>query len=173
LRYLDLVARAERALYLGEGGSALEELSSFWPRIEAAGLLRVPFLRADLHWLRARAALSAVDAGAEGPRLEEASRDAQKLLGERAAWARALGKLALAGCAASAGEERRAAELAGEAAAECEQCSLKLAAAAARRAQGELRGEEGRALVEAADALVAAQGVAVPARLLGMLAPGF
>ena len=51
---------------------------------------------------------------------------------------------------------------------------MTLWSAAAGRRQGELTGgERGRALVEAADSRMKAQGVRDPAKYCGMLAPGY
>ena len=51
---------------------------------------------------------------------------------------------------------------------------MALFAAAARRRRGELiGGDEGRALIEAADALLVSEGVKRPEKFLAMMAPGF
>jgi hypothetical protein len=78
-----------------------------------------------------------------------------------------------AGIASIRGETRRALELFASAEKGCQVGDMQLHAAAARRRRGQLLGgEEGRVLVEAADAWMGQQGIVAPERMAAMLAPG-
>ena len=145
LGWLDLLARGELALYLGDAGAILDELAAAPPPL---GMLRT-----DLLHLRARAALQA-------GRLAEASAAARRLGGQ----ATPLGNLIAAGVANRQGDAAGALRLL----ADVERCDLPLFAAAARRARGKLSGDV--ALVASAEQALPA---ADPARFASLLAPGF
>lgn len=57
--YYDLVARAERVLYRGDGCAALDIVTAAWKSLEDAQLLALRFVGVDSHYLRARCAWAA------------------------------------------------------------------------------------------------------------------
>jgi hypothetical protein len=158
-------------LYEGDGAAAWERVRGQWPLLERSHLLRAQQVRIFMLHLRGCCALAAA---AEGPALlAAAERDARALWREKVGWARALAQLLFAGAAARRGDLGRAAELLSKGAERCDAEGMRLFAAAARRRLGELRGgEEGRSLVEKADAWMRAQQVARPQRMTALLVPG-
>jgi hypothetical protein len=169
-------ALTQLLIYEGDGPGALTVIERAWPGLGESMLLRVDLVRAEARQLRARAALAAAAAG--GPEAERrrriAARDAEWLRRQRSPWMRALGELALAGVASSAGAAARAVEHLLRAETDLEALHLALHAAAARRHRGRLvGGDEGRRLVDEADRWMAGQRVKRPDRLAAMVAPGF
>jgi hypothetical protein len=82
--------------------------------------------------------------------------------------------LVRAGITAIRGDRRRAATLLRDAAGRLDALDMPLhSAAACRRLGGLLGSEEGRALIEQADAELRQRGIVNPARMTAMLAPGF
>ena len=172
--YLRLFAETQVDLYAGEPGQA-------WIRIEAGSwslqrmtIRLVQSTRIEAVHLRARAALAAArDVASDSRMLDEANRAVRRLRREGVAWADALADLVAAGVASHT-SAASASELARRACDRFESCGLQLYAAAARRRYGELiGGDHGREAVMAADARMAQQGIASPARMTAMLAPGF
>jgi hypothetical protein len=152
--YNSLAVATQIELYAGAGARARALVEEKWPALARSQLLRVIQVRVEMTHLRGAAALLAGDAAA-------AARAARALGREPVAWGRALGKLL---------DAARARTPAGwtAAAAALEVCDLPLHAAAARRRQAELTGdEEGQT---EADAVFTARGIAQPARWAGMLA---
>ena len=88
-------------------------------------------------------------------------------------WSDPLAQLLRAGVAATRGDSEDAGALLGSAAAGFDAAHMRLYAAAARRRLGEVMGgDEGRSIIHAAAAWMAAQKVQNPARMTAMLAPG-
>ena len=103
----------------------------------------------------------------------EAGRGARRLRRERVAWAVALADLIDAGIAGQLGRSS-ALDLTCRALEGFESCGLGLYAAAARRRHGVLLGgDAGRQAIDSADAWMQRQGIAAPAKMTAMLAPGF
>jgi hypothetical protein len=131
--------------------------------------------RAGLH-LRGRAYLAAAAGAAPSRRLKllrAASRDARALGRIRIKVAAAYSACLLAGVAVGRGDRDRARALLTEAEAGFLALGMMLDAAASRRRRGELLGgDEGRALVASADAVMSAQGIRNPARMTAMFLPG-
>jgi eukaryotic-like serine/threonine-protein kinase len=123
--YFDLFAWANLEIYEGTPAAACERLKAGWPGLEKSYLLKLQFVRVIMTELRGRAALAAGD-------LDAAARDAKRLLGEKPAWAHALGQMLSA--AVTAGRGRLAPWK--EAATQLDACGLKLHAACARRRAG-------------------------------------
>jgi hypothetical protein len=175
--YLDLVGHLRIDLYEGRG--AWERLTERWPGLERSLLLHVQLVRGVTRHLYATSALAAARetqrGGAEhGRLLRHAERAARRLEREKMPWTSALALLVRAGIAA----ERRLGPLAlshlDAALVALEGAGMALLAAAARRQRGLLLGgDEGKALVIAADAWMTGQGARNPARIGAMLIPPF
>jgi hypothetical protein len=102
-----------------------------------------------------------------------AERDAERIEGEKMPWGMGLALLVRAGVVAQRGKENEAALLGEAAETALESADMALYAAAARRRRGELTaGDEGRALMAEADAVMLRQEIRNPARMTAMLAPG-
>jgi len=92
---------------------------------------------------------------------------------EKMPWGTALALLARAGVAAGRRNVKEAVCLLATAEATLTAADMALYAAAARRRQGELTGgDQGRALITAADAWMSEQQIQNPARMAAMLVPG-
>ncbi len=168
--YLLLQGWTHTDLYVGRGERAWARIEEEWPALERSLLLRVQMLRVIMHAERASCALAA---GGES-RLRAAAADARALSKEGLPWSDAMASLIRAGVAKGRGDTERAAALLAEAAESLEALDAALFAAAARRHRGVLvGGEEGRALVERADARFGAEGVREPEAAAHMLSPGF
>jgi hypothetical protein len=169
------LARVE--LYEGDGAGAYARLSAAWRGAGQALLLRVGAMRLVLLSVRGAAALAA-SAGsgwiARASRLRSAERIAAVLAREPMLCAASLASLLRAGISASRGDRAAAIALLRRAIPALEVDAMKLHAAAARRRLGELLGgASGRALVQAADAIMSAEGIKRPDRFTAMVAPGF
>jgi serine/threonine protein kinase len=170
-----LYREGEVELYRGDGNAARQRAAELWPALAGSLLHRIQHMRMCTCHLRARSALAAAMAGSDpGLLLTAAERDARRLEGEKRADARGWARLVRAGIAAAAGTPARAAALLAEAAADLDMAGMGHYAAAARRRLGEVvGGEQGRALVAAADSWMRDQNIRNPARMTAMLAPGF
>jgi hypothetical protein len=177
-----LTARTEVALYAGNAEQAWELMTRHWPELQQSMLLRVQKLRLDMLRLRARSALATAATASAPARgrataaklLHAAARDARAMERERAAWADPGAKLIRAGIAALDGNKAEAIRLLAAAGTGFDAADMSLFAAASNRRRGLLLGgDEGRKLVEASDALMAAQMIRNPGRITNMLAPGF
>jgi hypothetical protein len=181
--YWALYARAEAALYRGEGRRARELIAREWP-----SLVRETFIaHVEVHFLliihlRARTALAAAEATPPGvwlfgPRarlLRSAARDARRIERRRMPWAQPLAGLIHAGIAALRGRREEARALLAAAEEGFIAADMMMYAAAARRRRGQLLGgEDGRGLVRAGDAWMTGQDICNPALIAAMLAPGF
>jgi hypothetical protein len=178
IQHNDLVwAIVQTDLYQGNGMAAWDELLRHWPTLARSLLLRVQFIRVTMWGLRARCAIAAASARGSSDRakyLHAAARDAARLRRERLPWADAQARMAQAGAAALSGRNLEAAGLLREAAAVFRGCEMALCAAVADRRLGTLLGgDEGRSLVQRADAVLASESVRLPARVADMFAPGF
>jgi ATP/maltotriose-dependent transcriptional regulator MalT len=155
------ISESELALYEGRGAEATAALAAAWPRMLEARQLDMQNLRVQTLSLRGRLALQA---GRPGDAME----DARRLEGERASFARAPALMLRAGAAVAEGDPARAARIYGRAETAFAALGMRLCALAARRRRGEL-GEA--AQIAAADEGLAAAGVAVPERMVALLAP--
>ncbi|EYF05920.1 serine/threonine-protein kinase [Chondromyces apiculatus] len=191
--YFDLLARAQIALYRGDGQTALRLFVERWPSLEASGALKIQSVRVAMEHLRACATLVAADSV---PGLAEAqaqvSLAAQRLDREQSPWATALAttlRAALAATgtvgtasAASAVDAAGAAGALGNAAAASrlfagarqifEDAGMDLYAAAALSRAGELAGDaDGAALVTRAERWMTDRAIPDPARITATLLP--
>jgi hypothetical protein len=172
----DIVARVHTDLYRGDGPAAHRTIESSWKELEDSMVLRIQIVRVCSEYLRGSAALAAAArSSAPAPLVATAMRAGKRLEAERLAWAAPLGALLRAGARAREGQKGAAVTaLLEEAARGAEAQGMHGYLFAARRALGVVRGgTEGHALVEAAEAELAARSVKRPDRFAAMLAPGF
>ena len=178
-QYYELLARVHIELYRGRGRDALKLVEERWRAFSRAHLLRIQTIRIGLFHHRARLAVAAISAkevvGAEADALAEgALRDARRVVREGLRWSTPLARLVEAAVYARRGDRTRALSLLVLACDDFDASDMALWSAAAKRRRGEiLGGDEGRALVDEADATFRAQAVKVPAKYAAMLAPGF
>ena len=176
--YFRLMGEAEISLYSGSGRLAWKDLLESWPGLEQSLLRRAQFFRIESQHLRARCALAAAsrssgEASQGKALLRSARNDARRLRREATPWADAFASLLEAGVASLEGGREKALTALAAAQDGFEAGKMALYAAAARRCRGILLGgEEGRGLVEAADAWMRSEGVRNPDRMTAMLAPG-
>jgi hypothetical protein len=169
-------AAADVALYRGDGKQAAAIASAAHSQIRRARLLSIEPLR--LRWWDtcARAALAAAQtSGVDRERhLRNAERLGHKLLHARSRLSLTFAHPILAGAAHLRGQHERALTWLTEGERHATAVDMSLHATVARRRRGQLLGgDEGRNLVESADAWMASQGVRNPERLTAMFAPGF
>jgi hypothetical protein len=173
---LGLYADAQAALYAGEPEDSWRALGEAWQPLERSLLLRVQVTRVEAVHVRARLALARgrADAKARPAMARAALTDARRLASEGVGYGDSLAALVAAGAAALEGHDERAGFALEHAEAGFEAAHMVMFAAASRRARGRLLGgAAGAALVGAAEAAMRAEGVADPARVSAMLAPGF
>jgi len=177
IHYWALYAETQYDLYAGNAAGARERLLRDWRALEGSNVLRVQFHRTLITLLRGTTAVAAAMSAASGERaklLREAEKDAGRLAGESMPYATAAAALLRACVAAARGREAEARTLLDAAENGFLAADMTLFAACARRRKGEmLGGEEGRALVADADAVMAGQGIVRPGRWTGMYAPGW
>jgi hypothetical protein len=96
---MDLVARVGIALYEGRGAELLGRLEEALPRMKAAQMLRLQFIRMDTTYLHGRLCLAAARARpAEAARHRKAAEaDARRLAAEDLAWGQPLAAALRAG----------------------------------------------------------------------------
>jgi hypothetical protein len=168
-------ATARIELYDGNGAKAHELIAGIWPALARSMLLRVQFIRVAMHQLRARCAVAAAAGALEPAPLRcEALADAKRLEAEGTPWSLASAHLVRGMLAQAAGDDTRALELLKDAAARFEAAGMALCAASVRRQLGRLiGGDEGKSLVDGADAWMRAQEIRRPDRMAEVYAPGF
>jgi serine/threonine protein kinase len=171
----DLLGQAQIDLYAGDGERALARIDATWRPLERSMLLMVQLTRLEALDARARSALAAAERTPQpAALLGRVHRDARRIAKERMPWASPLACMLEAGALSVSGDRERAIPLLREAASGFDGADMALHAAAARRCLGGvLGGDEGARLREAASTYFAAEGVADPARMAAMLAPGF
>jgi hypothetical protein len=165
-----LIARAQLALYAGDGAAAFEVTQEFWASPWRRIPLQMAVPRLEHCWLRGRAALMSL--GRRADRLAEARRMAKHLAKTAPAVARAPQLLLEAGIAAAIGDRAgavRSLEAAERAAARAG--ALHFGAVALRQRGTLLSGEQGRALIDEADRWLRGEQVADPERFSRYLAP--
>jgi eukaryotic-like serine/threonine-protein kinase len=173
--YNHFVALGQTDLYEGDGAAAYARSMRSWPQIRGAFFLELYILRVEATWLRARSALAmAREARAPEPLLRQAEKDAARLAREGSGWATGLAGLVRAAIDARRGRVAESLARLDRAIAAFDGESMVHLGAAARRRRGELLGgDEGRAMVRAADEALAREGVRAPTRFAAHLAPGF
>ncbi len=171
-----LLTEAEIDLYEGAGGAAEKRFQEQWKALERSLLLHVRQQRIETFYARARSAIMAAgEAGADRKACyATAARFAKALAKENLEWATAFGLLTGAAVAAGRGDAGEALAMLARATRLFDGLDMKLHAAAARRRHGELlKGSEGEALIQQAEAwLTQAQVKNIP-RMVALFAPGF
>jgi hypothetical protein len=163
----DLNANALIDLYVGDRAGAHRRVTAAWPRLRRSFLTTVEFIRVICHDLRGKVALAAAIDGDERA-MAVARADLGRLLGEKVAWAHALGALLAAGIAAAEGDRHAAAEEYLAAAAELDAQDMAAHAAVARLRRAQLVAPERTAHeIE----LLGSRGIADPLRFAEIYAP--
>ena len=171
----ELFAMGNLDLYAG-GPGAHHRIEGRWPALASSMLLRIQVLRLESLHFRARGALAAALAlPSERLALIHFARGlAAKISRERMTWSDGLATMVRAAASQIEGRSEESARLLDEAACGFDATDMALMAAVARRRRGQiLGGDEGGALIAAADAFMTAQRIARPERMTAMLAPGF
>ncbi|WP_437816539.1 protein kinase domain-containing protein [Sorangium sp. So ce1078] len=171
--FREVLARGRIALYEGDAAAALRSVLAGTPPLIGSGMVAIPLVRGELHYLRALASLAvAVRGGARAVALRAfALADARALDRRDVFWGPPVAAMIRASVAAQRGRATEAAERMRGAEAALDRLGAALLAAAARRVRGIwLGGDEGRALVASADAWMEARGVRRPARFAATLA---
>jgi hypothetical protein len=150
--------------------------------LSRTGLFRIQSVRTAARQIRASCGLGASRTGRRGASgggrtaalLAAAERDAAAIAAERAPYCAPTAALLTAAVAAGRGDEAGAVRALRAALEGFEACHMKLFLAVARRRLGELlAGDEGRALVDQANAWMTAHGIVNADRTTATLAPGF
>jgi eukaryotic-like serine/threonine-protein kinase len=179
--YYELIAQTMFDLYEGDAARAHERIVAQWAPLRGSLLLLVQAARVQMKYMRAHAAIVLARETPEGARraglLAAAARDTRALGREGAPWALAFAKVARAGLEAAKGRDANDARLVSllrEAIAESEGAGMALNATGAKRALGQvLGGDEGAAMVRAADAWMRAETIVSPERVAALIVPGF
>jgi hypothetical protein len=168
-------ARLHLLLYQRNLLEAWGLVAETWPLYNCSMIMRIQFIRIQLHEARARCALAvAVDGTNPEPLLLLAESDARRLEREKRPWANAYAQFIKAGVAVRRGDVLKAEGLLTKAATSFDSVDMNLNAAVTRRRLGELiGGDRGRSLIEEADRWMAVQQIQDPARWTAMYAPGF
>ncbi len=161
-------------MYAGDPVRAFERCNAVWRDLERAFVLRAQIMRAILYGVRGRAALGAAVQTKDKAAARRAAKDARKLIREGPEHSVSQGLLLEAGLAHRRGDDARALELLVEGEQMSDRCGLKLNAVAAKRVRGQLvGGDEGAALVRAADEMMVGQGLREPDRIAALFITGF
>jgi hypothetical protein len=163
-------------LYLGDGRAALARVANLQADLERALLGRVQLVRIEGIHMTALAEVAAASvSSSESERarlLHSVDRAARRIAREKLRMTEGYAQALRGSAAAVRGDDAAAIALLRDAAARLDAVDMPLHAASARRLEGELRGgDEGRALVKAADEWMGGQGVKRPDRMARMLSP--
>jgi serine/threonine protein kinase len=170
-QYVDLFARSQIDMYRGRPAESWQRVQTVWPEM-VGWMKRYQIMRVEGRHLRARCGLAIAAETGDRRILATVERDASLISAERMPWTTPLGESLRAGALALRGQDDRSRKLFESAVHNFEKADMYLYAAAAKRRLGELTGGDGgRALVEAADQWMRAQGVRAPERLTGILTP--
>jgi hypothetical protein len=174
--YQDLIAQAGIDLYEHpDGEAAWQRCRERWPALKASFMLRTKVAFLQCTELRARAAVAAACRNTPSRTrslLRSAERDADAIERLGAPPSAPLAALVRAAVQHQRGDREGTLRWLAAAASGFDAADMALHAHAARRRQGGLIGDEGRALIEATDSALRAGFVAEPARLVAMIAPG-
>lgn len=173
--FTTLTANAQIAMYAGRYEDAWALISEQWAGVKSAMLLHVELVHIYMLWLRARAAIAALDSTLDpSPLLRSAARDAARLERMRPRHAKALAKLAKAALIRRSGDTASAMTLLRDGAGQLNQLGWECFGIPAERCLGQMMGDDaGRHLAAAAEATLRAQGVKNIDRLVNLQVPGF
>jgi hypothetical protein len=175
--YWSLLALTQIDLYEGHGRAAHARVTREWGRIQRALILQIKMIAVEAIHLRARTAIAAANEQAGTARdalLRAAERDARTLTRFDWSIARPFAEIVRAGVASSHGDVDTAAARLRSASEGFDEVAMALHATSARWQLGRLLGgDEGAVLRKSAEAWMEASGVASPARMVAMMAPGF
>ncbi|WP_375767111.1 protein kinase [Archangium gephyra] len=163
-------------LYQGQHARAWQRITQTWPKVKSAQLLRALVGRMKMYTLRACGALAHAehDAGLRQKLLASAEKDVELLSRQGRSDSVPVAHLLRASIARLRGDTAGARSHLSSALEGFDAAGMAVHAAIARHHQGGLiGGDEGRALVEAAHAVMTAHGIAEPARWASTFAPGF
>ncbi len=173
--FLEILARAQLAVYEGSSRAALRWFRDKWARLERSMMLSAPVFRDGGYGAIASVVLGAARESASRERatlLAECDAWGRKLERERSLYIRARGTALRAGAAAVSGRDRDAITLYRAALDAFEAADMHMHVAASRLAIGIIiGGDEGAALVGRGRALFDAQGVAQPAAFAEIFVP--
>jgi hypothetical protein len=170
-RMFQLVAESLADIHAGGGRTAWSRIQQQWSAIRRSLVFRIHHPRFHMLWLHAASALTA---GSDKALLQEAERDARGLDHLNTIASNPISCAIRAAIAAKRGQEEVSLRLLATATAGFEAAGMALHAAAMRRRRGKIvGGEEGRVLVQAAEAFMQRQKIVNPERMTAILAPGF
>ncbi len=173
LHYWETYSQIEAALAAGRPAEAFAKARASAAGVRDSLLLQLQLYRISWTDVRGRAALALARAEA-GPGREALLREAAGCVAalgrEDVAWSRGLGALLDAGVKTTRGDRVAALAALHEAEARLALAGMGVHQSVARARRGEL--EDDTALLEAAHASLAAEGIADPRRIVALLAPG-
>jgi tetratricopeptide (TPR) repeat protein len=161
--------------YAGDAAGAWRRITETEPLLQSSLLLRIQQVQADVlqHRGRCAVAMAAIAADPE-PLLRVAEKSARRLDRQKLPWTGALAQLIKAGVASVRRDTASGERLLTNALIRFESTDMGLFAASARRQLGQLRGgDQGRDLIDQADAWMRTESIVNPARMAECLAPGF
>jgi hypothetical protein len=170
-----MFGEAEIELYVGDGARAYARIDRDTAALKKSLLLNVQHMRAQTKFVRGRCAVAAAicEPALKAARLTEARKLARDLEKEDMGWTAPFAAILSAGAASVEGDVTGAAALLRSAIVRADAAHMGGYARAARHQLGLLvGGDEGKALVVAAQEALNAQGVAVPERFASTLVPG-
>lgn len=173
--FTTLTAQAQIAMYAGRYEAAWSLINQQWSGVKDAMLLYVELVNVYMLYLRARAAVAALDTTLDSAMLRRsAARDAVALSRLRPAHAQALAKLIRAALAHRERNGQAAIDLLTAGARELRELGWGAFSVPAERCLGQLiGGDEGRRLVAESEASLHAQGVRNIDRMVNLQVPGF
>ena len=171
LHYWEVYGQCEAALYRRKPVDAEKRLHDGTKGVKSSLLLQLQLYRVSWVDLRGRVALASASSRAlRFGALRAVDAAVRELQGEDVAWSRALGALLRAGALATRTDREGSARALREAARELSAVGMELHAAVALARLAEITGDI--AGIEAAHADIASRGIANPARIVEVMAPG-
>lgn len=171
-RYYQLYSGVQALIYRGQAGQPWQRLDQSWPTLKRTLMRSIQSVRVPLFEIRGRVALAVVAADRSATHLTIAAQCAKALSRERVRWADSYAAALDGAVAAWRGDRQQALDGLAEGERQSAETEMSGFAAAMRRRRGEyLGGEEGRRLIDRADAWFATQRVRNPAALTDCFAP--
>jgi tetratricopeptide (TPR) repeat protein len=171
--WYELLARAELALYTGDAAAAVDRLAEPFAALDRSMLLRVELVRCEASALRGRLLVAAAAARPSAELTREAARIARKLERAGIGYATVFARLLRAALARIDGDDDATVAQLQRAIEAADECDMALHRAAARAHLGALlAGDSGAALRAAAADYATEHGIADPAQMFDLVAPG-